>query len=82
MNYQVIILIAILVVIGMAAFIIRYQHERLREQLVLRAHTLFPDTDIQKLEEFADSLMGPEMRQLCSCHDADFRQRIKQKLQK
>lgn len=72
--------IMVAVFLGVASLIIHYQHDRLREKIVERAHRMFTDIDVQKLEEMTDDMLAYEIRQLCSLQDADFRKEVCSKL--
>lgn len=62
--------------LGVVYAIIRYQHERLREKIVERAHQMFASVDVEKLEEITDGMLGCEIRHLCSLQDAVFRKEV------
>lgn len=68
--------IIVAVVLGVVSLVIRYQHDRLREKIVERAHQMFAGIDVQRLEEMTDDMLAYEIRSLCSLQDADFRKEV------
>lgn len=74
-------LVAGVLVIGSLCVAISYQHMRIRESIIERAKKLNV-SDIKKLENALDEMLGIELRAFGSATDAEFAKKLDEILSK